>query len=602
MEKFIIKYSNSINSLLTKITTPFYRELPFIFFFMLFMGVIEALQNIHGRLVNIDAPDTYPTYYSLIGKICLWFLFAYIGSCIITTSKRTITKILFYIAIILLYALQHFLNYNFNLKISPMCLVLLAETTKQESQEFINQYIFSDTLFPTLKNVSIYIFSILLTELVWKRYVKNRSIQNILQKGIAFIIIPFLFWGLSYAKIYYNIYKAPTSDAIRFMEPPNDPFSSIFTSYVTVRMMEKNVETAISTTKQLKRAQITEQIKKDSLNIIVVVGESYIKWHSQLYGYRLKTNPYLVKENEKNRLFIFNDVITSSNYTSVVMKNLFSCNNSSDNELWYNFPFFPAIFQQSGYNVYYWDNQLNCDSNATYTFNLNSYFYNSDIIKMSYTKTNHKTYNFDGELILSYKNRIGIPQNKHNLILFHLMGQHQWASARYPHSEFKHFNADSIVNPQLPTLHKKEKEYIADYDNATLYNDYVIKQIIDIFKHTNSILVYLSDHGEEIYDYRMQCSRDHGPLTANKLKYQYDIPFIIWCSDIYQKKYPENIIKISQSTNRPFIIDNLCNLLFDIGGIETPYYRDSLNLLSPNYHCSQRMINGQVYEKIRYNH
>ena len=68
------------------------------------------------------------------------------------------------------------------------------------------------------------------------------------------------------------------------------------------------------------------------------------------------------------------------------------------------------------------------------------------------------------------------------------------------------------------------------------------------------------------------------------------------------KKYPENIIKISQSTNRPFIIDNLCNLLFDIGGIETPYYRDSLNLLSPNYHCSQRMINGQVYEKIRYNH
>jgi heptose-I-phosphate ethanolaminephosphotransferase len=98
-----------------------------------------------------------------------------------------------------------------------------------------------------------------------------------------------------------------------------------------------------------------------------------------------------------------------------------------------------------------------------------------------------------------------------------------------------------------------------------------------------------------------QCGRDHGPLCANKLKYQYEVPFMIWCSETYKEKYPEQVENIKNAVNRPFLSDNICNMLFNVANIETPYYRDSLDLISPNYKSKKRVLNHKyVYEDIRY--
>ena len=40
---------------------------------------------------------------------------------------------------------------------------------------------------------------------------------------------------------------------------------------------------------------------------------------------------------------------------------------------------------------------------------------------------------------------------------------------------------------------------IADYDNATLYNDIVLSKIVDLFRQQEAIVIYLSDHGEDCY-------------------------------------------------------------------------------------------------------
>ena len=342
-------------------------------------------------------------------------------------------------------------------------------------------------------------------------------------------------------------------------------------------------------------------VEFDDISIVVVIGESYIKSHSQLYGYELATTPNLCREENEGRLFVFDDVISSSNSTSIAMRNILCCNNSSADEQWYDYPNFMTIFKQSGYNVYFWSNQVDFAKKETFSFTLNSFLYNSKICEFAYTKRNLQSYKFDEDLIKSFSDSINYSLNKHNLIIFHLNGQHHDVRERFPSDKFKHFNADSI-NRDEPYLGIAEKEYIADYDNATLYNDYVLHKIIEEFRNSNSILIYLSDHGEEVYDYRNQKGRDQGPLTANKLKYQYEIPFMVWCSDIYKEKYREKVNAIKNAVNRPFISDNLCNMLFNLGGIETPYYRDSLDLISPNYKCKNRRINNDfVYENIRYN-
>ncbi len=130
----------------------------------------------------------------------------------------------------------------------------------------------------------------------------------------------------------------------------------------------------------------------------------------------------------------------------------------------------------------------------------------------------------------------------------------------------------------------------------------MLNQIIDLYRKGNAIVIYFADHGDEVYDYRDQFGREFGTFTPNKLKYQFEVPFMIWCSDIFQEKHPATINQIRQSVNRPFLIDKVCHLLFRIGGIETKYYQQQLDLLDDRYQCGKRFCNFvHDYDKIMYN-
>ena len=41
---------------------------------------------------------------------------------------------------------------------------------------------------------------------------------------------------------------------------------------------------------------------------------------------------------------------------------------------------------------------------------------------------------------------------------------------------------------------------MAHYDNATRWNDEVVDRILSNFANEDAVVVYFSDHGEEVYD------------------------------------------------------------------------------------------------------
>ena len=209
-----------------------------------------------------------------------------------------------------------------------------------------------------------------------------------------------------------------------------------------------------------------------------------------------------------------------------------------------------------------------------------------------YSATNDNGYNYDGELIDSYtKNK---STSSRQFVIFHFTGQHIAAEERYPHTnEFMRFTADSIQRNE-PFLTKEKKEKIAHYDNATLYNDYVIKKIMDLFREENAVMVYLSDHGEEVYDYRDSEGRCGGETNKNLLLYQYGVPFVIWCSPIYQERHPETMEAIRGAVDRPFMTDNVCQVLFHLAGIESSYYKPERDLLSDDYKRPKRLVNRTI--------
>lgn len=518
------------------------------------------------------------------------FLHAYIAASIMHWSRSKVIKALIYLLMFTLFLINASLEVNFDLNISPSMLTVLAETTQKESAEFINSLWSIPTIWivPTL-SLLVALF------LLWAERHKSHIAECLKRSKfycyIHLVSALMLLSGILSSWCYVTLFQCKTPDDVSawntHMRYPSDALTRTIIAFYDTHLSKKEIEEAILVAENAQSA-IYEGAPEDSLNIVLVIGESYIKSHSSLYGYRLNTNPFMMQEQKKGRLFLFDDVVAPYNLTTNVMRNLISCNSLSDGQRWNDCPPLTAVFKKAGYRVAMYDNQKTFSLAATFTFALNIYLYAPRMAKACYDELNDTTFAYDAQMLEYYKEAICKPQ-KLSLTIFHLMGQHSTFSMRYP-PEFEHFTADSIKRNEKWMTDSK-RELIAQYDNATLYNDYVLKQIISYFSAKNTVLVYLADHGEEVYDYRNSTGRFGGDDLKRLLRYQYCVPFFVWCSDQYMQKNPQEAHILRQSVYRPFITDNTCQLLFHLGGLRySSYYQSQHDILSPDYVCKQRIL------------
>lgn len=72
----------------------------------------------------------------------------------------------------------------------------------------------------------------------------------------------------------------------------SDVYTNLLYSLYAPRVAQKECRKAIQLSYNL-----TDHSKSanDSLNVVLIIGESYIKYHSPLYGYQLNTTPNLLR-------------------------------------------------------------------------------------------------------------------------------------------------------------------------------------------------------------------------------------------------------------------------------------------------------------------
>lgn len=577
------------------LVSPIVKQFPF---FVVSMGLfgLEALQNIHGLLVT---HSNVATWTELLSRIIATFFISYLLTVIVNCIKKTWFKFLAYLFVLFVWSVYMFLRENFGLQISPSIMILLAETTGQETQEFFKSFILTNNgawLFTRL--VLICLASLALE---WAYRQKARPhIISFLERTTGklvsvFICLCILGGAISFGRCCIFLTQCNSTDDFIHIDSynwfPIDPLSRLLYSFYGVHVMNNELITAEGLMEKLVNSDV-ELNNTDSLNIVLIIGESYIKAHCYLYGYSLNTTPFLQLEKDNGNLFVFNNVVTPFNITTLAMKNALCANCVAENESWNSKPFFPAIFKKAGYDVYMWDNQKTWGEGTSFVMSLNSFLYGS-VINKTYTDVNNEIYDYDEGLITSFD--ADKMTNKHNLIIFHLMGQHVDVDERYPHNSlFTHFTKDSINRSESYMTDDKRK-LIASYDNATLYNDYVIKLIIEKFRKSQSIVVYFSDHGDEIYDFRDSKGRVKDNMSRQSVKYQYEVPFIVWCSDEFMNKNPNIVRDIREAVDRPFMTDNVCQLLFHIAGIKTEYYRSKYDPIHHDFSPSVRLLE-HVYD------
>ena len=117
--------------------------------------------------------------------------------------------------------------------------------------------------------------------------------------------------------------------------------------------------------------------------------------------------------------------------------------------------------------------------------------------------------------------------------------------------------------------------------------------MMDYFSDREAFVVYLSDHGEEVYDYRPFLGRTHKEVpTQLEIKYQYEIPFMIYMSDTYKSRHPDVVRRVEGATDRRFMSDDLPHLLLGVSGIETMWYDPRRDLLSPGFNVDRKRVFG----------
>ena len=161
------------------------------------------------------------------------------------------------------------------------------------------------------------------------------------------------------------------------------------------------------------------------------------------------------------------------------------------------------------------------------------------------------------------------------------MGNHDRYESRYP-KEFEIFTQSDIRQDF------GDKNKIAAYLNSVLYGDFVLREIIKRFADSDSLVLYFSDHGEEVYE-----NGDFAGHSNSKMsRFMVEIPFIMYVSDEFIDKHPELYKRLQKAQNQRYMSDDLIHTLLDIAGIDMQGFESKRSLISDDFAGNRLRIVG----------
>ena len=604
-----MKFIKYAVSLLNKAYQPIKDNASF-FFFMYLIGILVSYAELPTN--NPDAA----VYSNLWLEL---FLDLYVICIILTLFPLKIRRWIRAFLYIIAYCTSLtdlFCWVKFQSTLNPSMLLLVGETDEREASEFFSSYFTSDLIFSSVGLLLLVMLIHILTTFLKKvklspaisyKVTVAKQIINHSHHILGGVCLVFLGWAIessahnkkemvqmfSLDTIGSVEHELTTSDCAQFYLPVYRLAFSIFSNELASQQVDRLIEA--------KDKMSVDSCSFKSPNIVLIIGESYGKLHSQQYGYFMPTTPRQIKREKSGLLVPFSDVVAPWNLTSFVFKNVFSLHVVGEKGEWCDYPLFPSLFRKAGYHVTFITNQfLPKAKQAVYDFSGGFFLNHPELSEAMFDSRNQQLYRFDRGLLDDYDKNQQQHNTDHNLIIFHLLGQHVKYNQRFP-SDRRHFKAEDYEKKRAD-LNGKQRNVLADYDNAILYNDSIVDAIISRFEDKEAIIIYMPDHGEECYEGNRGfiCRNHSAAIDYDLAHYEFEIPFWIFCSYKYAAKHPDIYKEIIGAKNRRFMTDALPHMLLYLAGIHTKDYHAEYNILSPQYNEMRPRIlkNTTDYDKL----
>ncbi|MGI0440445.1 phosphoethanolamine transferase [Helicobacter himalayensis] len=337
--------------------------------------------------------------------------------------------------------------------------------------------------------------------------------------------------------------------------------------------------------------------QKQIANIVLIIGESVQRNKMQVYGYDLPNTPIFseiyTKGTQKGaqNLFVYDDVISAQIATYESLSQVLTFANQDDlSKKWFEYLNIVDAMKLGGYKSAVISNQerFSLWSKATTTI-----FSRADELHWSSDSVAGKrldSMGFDENIlpILDSVLATNAKSNAHSplFLTLHLMGSHVGYANRYP-KHYEKFSARDVVEDKK----SHAKADLAQYANSILYTDFVVGEIIKRFADSDSIVIYVSDHANDVWDTGEGSLRVDSKIT----RFMVEVPFVVYVSDRFRELHPTLYARIAQSTQKPFMIDDLIHALIDIAGFQIDGYESARSIFSDDFDTLRaRMVGTQA--------
>ena len=470
----------------------------------------------------------------------------------------------------------------FRQEFSQSVFFVMAESNYNESHEFISQYL-------SIKLVAVLLIYSFVGGVLWFK-VKPVYVKNMTKWLVSIVIMVYALTPLFISiAIKRTSFERATKHLLSRMET-TVPWQ-LLSSYAAYRSQLSNMENILNHLQSLPKFENLKDVNTNTpRTLVLVIGESTTRSRMGIYGYERDTTP-LIEQFEKDNpdFVVFNDVVSSRPYTIEILQQALTLADEQHPDLYLSKPSLIDLMKQAGYKTFWITNQQTMTKRNTmltmFSKQADEQFYmNND--------RNQSSRQYDSSVFEPFKNVLNDPTEK-KFIVIHLLGTHMKYELRYPESdEYQRFNDKSGLAFDLDD---DKLDVYNSYDNAIMFNDFVITKLFNLFKASdaNGFILYFSDHGEDVYQ-----TAPHDVLGRNEkapTRAMYTIPFMLWQSPKWLTNHPNNF---QSYVNRKFSTQDLIHTWSDLAGLSFDDYQPERSIVNKDFAQPIRWI-GDPHNKKR---
>ena len=430
-------------------------------------------------------------------------------------------------------------------------LEIILYTNKNEAVELL-----SSIWMICIVVIILWIIYFVLASRVGNTYLLGKRMQKVLYILIpSFGIIGFVLM------LGFNIYMYPTKDTKSMIV---DSFYSVKAKFYKIYPYNLYLELYDIARNNYHQHQMQKQIESFCFNIskhipeqpalyILVIGETARYDHFGINGYSRTTTPLL---SQVPNLISYDSMYTQANFTSYSIPLLLTRATADEPEEAYKERSISEAFQEAGYCAGFISKQV--PSNLTRRIMRECEYAHS------YTKGIDEEDNYDEEMIEQLANW---QLDTAMFVIMHSLGCHFRYEWRYP-ADFALYQPTLGKTFSYLMIAEENKDKLVNaYDNAILYTDYFLYQLINYMDRLNrpAMMLYISDHGESFWDDERKLSL-HGAYEISE--YEYHVPMFVWYSDEYAAIYPNKVQAMQHNKTTPISSDVVFYSLLDLADIE----------------------------------